>query len=137
MRRHLPKLFPSAPVKASGADPQLTAMLDAARRSPDVIDVGALEELIDGDRPPVLLDVRTPAEFADEHIADSINVPLADLAPGAQGLPKDLAAPIVTLCNVGKQSLTAALVLKSLGWNNTMNFAGGMNAWSAEGLPLA
>jgi cysteine synthase/rhodanese-related sulfurtransferase len=138
MRRHLPKLFPPSEAKAetSGPDPMLTAMLDAARRSPDVIDVGTLEQLVDDDPPPVLLDVRTPSEFADEHIADSINVPLADLAPGAKGLPNDLGAPIVTLCNIGRISLNAMLMLKAMGYRNVHNLMGGLNAWVAEGHPL-
>jgi cysteine synthase/rhodanese-related sulfurtransferase len=137
MRRHLPKLFPAATPKAdTGPDPALTAMLDAARRSPDVIDVGALEELIEGDPPPVLVDVRTPEEFAEEHIEDSVNVPLADLAPGAAGLPEDPTAPIVTVCNIGRISLNAMLMLKAMGYRRVHNLMGGLNAWVAEGHSL-
>jgi rhodanese-related sulfurtransferase len=133
----LPGLFPPAAGKVeAGPDPRLTAMLDAARRSPDVIDVGTLEELIDGDPAPVLVDVRTPKEFAEEHIADSVNVPLADLAPGVRGLPNDLATPIVTLCNVGRISLDAMLMLKAMGYRRVHNLMGGLNAWVSEGHPL-
>jgi rhodanese-related sulfurtransferase len=134
MRRHLPKLFPAE--VTAGPDPMLGAMLDAARKSPDVIDVGALEELLDGDAPPVVLDVRTAAEFADEHIEGAVNVPLDDLSPGAAGLPSDFGTPIVTVCNVGRISLNAMLMLKSMGYRRVNNLMGGLDAWVAEGHPL-
>ena len=96
-----------------------------------------MESALDAPARPLVLDVRPAAEFADvEHIEGAVNLPLADIAMGAPGLPRDLAAPIVTVCNVGNQSLTALLVLKSLGYKNVRNLAGGMTAWMGEGMPV-
>jgi cysteine synthase/rhodanese-related sulfurtransferase len=137
MRRHLPKLFPAAAPKSdAGPDPGLTALLEAARKSPDVIDVGALEDMIDSEPALVLVDVRTRPEFAEEHIEDSVSLPLADLAPGAAGLPEDLGAPIVTVCNIGRISLNAMLMLKAMGYRRVHNLMGGLDAWVSEGHPL-
>jgi cysteine synthase/rhodanese-related sulfurtransferase len=134
--KHLRHLFP-APEQATGDaknDALVARLVENFKSSPDVIDAGRMEDLLsDG---ALLIDVRQPNEYAEMHAENAINIPLEELEKHLDELPRDRNAPIVTLCNVGKQSLTAALVLKSLGWNNTMNFAGGMNAWSAEGLPL-
>ncbi|HLU65515.1 MAG TPA: pyridoxal-phosphate dependent enzyme [Kofleriaceae bacterium] len=143
MPRHFPRMFP-APAEGEEAAPAsdgpsgltLQALLDNARRSSDVIDVGQMEELLDADPRPVVVDVRTGEEFASEHIEGSINIPLAELAAGAPGLPADLSAPIVTVCNVGRLSLSGMLVLKSLGYTSVRNLMGGLNAWMAEGMPL-
>ena len=148
IRRHLPQLFPAAAAGDADGDEgaaaeavgpggvTLTQLTDHARRSADVIDVGQMEELLDGDPPPVVLDVRPPEEFNSEHIEGSVNLPLEQLRSGAEGLPGDLAAPVVTVCNVGRKSLTALLVLKALGYRDVKNLMGGLNAWMAEGMPL-
>jgi cysteine synthase/rhodanese-related sulfurtransferase len=141
--RHFPKMFPAAPADeatdggASSEEAQLVrALLDNARRSPDVIDMGEVMDLIDSDERPLFVDVRTPAEFAEGHIEGAVNVPLDALGDKAAGLPKDKDAPIVTVCNVGRVSLTGMLILKSLGYHKVKNLMGGLNSWVSEGNPL-
>jgi cysteine synthase/rhodanese-related sulfurtransferase len=139
VRKHLPHLFPPAegdkkPAGESAADRTLRQMLDNVRLSPDVIDMGQVDDLIDDDA--ILLDVRTPEEFEEEHAEGAINLPLAELEE--QGgdhatLPPDKEAVIITVCNVGKISLTGMLLLKSLGYNNAKNLEGGLTTWMAEG----
>jgi cysteine synthase/rhodanese-related sulfurtransferase len=141
MQRHFPRLFPQPESAAAAPDAEgpggltLTLLLDAARRSEDVIDVGQMEDLLDGSPPPVVIDVRTGEEYQQERMEGSINIPLDDL-PAARDLPRDKGAPIVTVCNTGRKSLSGMLVLKSLGYRNVKNLMGGLSAWSAEGHPL-
>jgi len=142
MQRHFPRLFPQSDSAAAAPDAEapggltLTALLDAARRSDDVIDVGQMEDLLDGDPQPTILDVRPADEYGQERMEGSINLPLADMVAGAPGLPRDRDALIVTVCNTGRKSLTGLLLLKSLGYQNVRNLMGGLAAWSAEGHPL-
>lgn len=137
-RKHFPKLFPSAtaalPVGAGELAYQ--ALLDNARRSNDVVDVGEVDELLSADDAVTVIDVRTAKDFAEEHIPGSVNIPLEALKRDAEGLPKDPDAKIVTVCNVGKTSLTGMLVLKSLGYHNVVNLMGGLTAWVGEGMPV-
>ena len=141
MQRHFPRLFPQPAGAAAAPDTDapggltLTQLLDAARRSDDVIDVGQMEELLDGSPPPVVIDVRTAEEYQEERMEGSINIPLDDLT-GTRDLPRDKGAPIVTVCNTGRKSLSGMLVLKSLGYRNVKNLMGGLAAWSGEGHPL-
>jgi cysteine synthase/rhodanese-related sulfurtransferase len=141
MQRHFPRLFPQSAGADAAPDAEapggltLTALLDAARRSDDVIDVGQMEDLLDGSPPPVVIDVRTGEEYQEERMEGSINIPLDDLS-AAGDLPRDKGAPIVTVCNTGRKSLSGMLLLKSLGYRNVKNLMGGLAAWSAEGHPL-
>jgi cysteine synthase/rhodanese-related sulfurtransferase len=141
--RHFPKLFPAPPAgeAAASAGPTedeilLRALHDNARKSPDVIDMGEVADLIDSDKQPLFVDVRTPADFAGGHIEGSINIPLEQLADKARGLPASRDTPIITVCNVGRSSLTGMLVLKSLGYHKVKNLMGGLNAWVSEGNQL-
>ena len=139
MQRHFPRMFPRDQEAAqTGADAgvSLTELLDNLRRSEDVIDVGQMEDMLDGDPRPTVIDVRRTEEYEQERMEGSINIPLADLAADAPGLPPDHDAPIVTVCNTGRQSLSGLLVLKSLGYRNARNLMGGLAAWSGEGHPL-
>ena len=58
---------------------------------------------------------------------------IATLAAGAAGLPADRGTLIVTVCNVGRKSLSGMLLLKSLGYARVKNLMGGLAAWTAEG----
>jgi len=139
VQKHLPELAPHNGVGERAAAPAgaatlMESVVKLARRSPDVIDVGEVEQLL-GEHAKVV-DVRSAEEFKEQHIESAINLPLEDLAAGkTTGLPPDRALPLVTVCNVGEKSLYAMLVLKALGYEKVKNLMGGMNAWSAEGLP--
>ena len=137
VRRHLPELFP-AQQATPNADPSpgeaiFGSMVAYARRSPDVIDAGAAGALLKEKR-ALLIDVRSPEEFAERHAKGAINIPLGELDDEAD-LPDDREAPLITICAVGQRSLMAMLVLKSIGYRNVKNVAGGLNAWVAGGLP--
>jgi cysteine synthase/rhodanese-related sulfurtransferase len=140
VRRHLPQIFP-APAEgetdeSGGSDPLLDRMLDNARSSPDVVDMGEIDDLLDEE--PLLLDVRPTADYEDEHVENALSLPLEKLKTleaGASELPEDMDKLIITVCNVGKISLNAMLVLKSLGYRNVKNLGGGMTAWMSEGYP--
>ncbi len=138
--KHLPDLFPaqapaggSSGAAVSDEDSQLLrALLDNARSSNDMIDMGGVEDLMDGDDKPVFLDVRAPDEFSDGHIENSINIELSELKPGAEGLPSRNDT-IITVCNVGKKSVNAMLLLKSMGYPKVKVLMGGLGSWVAEG----
>lgn len=85
--------------------------------------------------PPLLLDVRTGAEFAVSHLrrARRIDPDTHDLA-----LLHDLArdAPIVAYCSVGYRSAAMAERLRAAGFTNVVNLEGSIFAWANEGRPV-
>lgn len=135
MRKHLPELFAGTKPSGAGLSSHLEGIVEFARHSPDVIEPSEARALLDQSG-AVLLDVRTPEEFAAARVPSARNVPLADLASGyAVGLPDDRSVPIVTICKVGERSLYGMLLLKSLGFQQVKNVRGGLDAWTSARLP--
>jgi glyoxylase-like metal-dependent hydrolase (beta-lactamase superfamily II)/rhodanese-related sulfurtransferase len=82
-----------------------------------------------------LLDVREPDEFARAHIPDAHSIPQGQLASRLAEVPRD--RPLLVTCQVGGRSLAAARFLKSVGYPDVRNLAGGTAAWQEAGLPIA
>jgi rhodanese-related sulfurtransferase len=81
----------------------------------------------------LLLDVREDHEWAAGHAPGAVHLPMSRLAEGATGLPSD--QKIVCVCHLGGRSAMVASALAGAGWE-TVNMAGGMEAWHAAGLPV-
>lgn len=96
-----------------------------------------LRELIETGRKIILLDVRQPEELTTRgYIKGALNIPVRDVARRAGELPRDLAYPIVTICESGARSAHAALYLRAYGYSNVKNLEYGMRGWRTEGFPL-
>jgi hydroxyacylglutathione hydrolase len=78
-----------------------------------------------------LVDVRSPEEWSKGHLPGAIHIPLAQLPDRLGEL--DSSAPVVLLCQGGSRSSIATSFLQSQGVTNASNFAGGFDAWVAEG----
>lgn len=81
----------------------------------------------------LLLDVRTPEEYADGHIAGSINIPLAELGNQLSLIPTDI--PVVVYCRSGNRSAQAVTLLRDSGYTNVLDM-GGIVDWVNAGLPI-
>ncbi len=85
--------------------------------------------------PPVLLDVRTPAEYEVSHLKGARRVdPKAAAESAAAGIPKDV--PIVTYCSVGYRSGEMAERLRAAGYTSVQNLEGSIFQWANERRPL-
>ena len=89
-----------------------------------------LDELRDATH-TVVVDVRSPDEFAQGHVAGAINIPLDTLAGRLSELPRN--APIVTVCGKGGgRSDQAAAQLRSQGFSSARSLCGGTIAWMQQ-----
>ncbi len=81
----------------------------------------------------VVLDVRTPAEFAEGHLAGAINLDVnaADFRAKVGAMAKDV--PYAVYCRSGNRSATALAIMKGLGFTQTYHLGGGITAWTAAG----
>lgn len=79
----------------------------------------------------VLLDVRAPAEFEDNHIDGAVNIPVAGLRTRHAELNPE--EPVVLICSSGSRSSLGASILEQHGFKNISNVAGGMIGYSAAG----
>ena len=75
----------------------------------------------------LLIDVRSPGEFASGYLEDSINLPLGCSQSDIQAACKDLDATIVVYCASGMRSESFKNQLESLGFKNVTN-AGGISS---------
>ena len=79
----------------------------------------------------IILDVRTPEEFAEKHIPDAINIPNETI--GTEDIPElpDKEQLILVYCRSGNRSKQASEKLVRLGYTNIVEF-GGINDWPGE-----
>ena len=78
----------------------------------------------------VLLDVRTPEEYAEGHIPGGKNLPLQDIDKAAVIIDnKD--TPLFVHCLSGTRSRQAAAALKQMGYTNVTNI-GGIGAYHGK-----
>lgn len=71
----------------------------------------------------VLLDVRTPEEFAAGHIPESQNIPLHMLGQAGQ-LPDSLETPLFVYCQSGVRSRQAVESLRRAGYSHVTDLGG-------------
>jgi rhodanese-related sulfurtransferase len=85
----------------------------------------------------VLVDVRTPAEFATGHLRDAKNIPLADFGTRIGELDKSKGKNIVVICQTGARADKAIKLLQVAGFAEVVGLDGGLAAWQAANLPTA
>ena len=83
----------------------------------------------------VVLDVRTPQEYAEGHVPGAVNVPHDQLASRLAEVPKD--KDVVLYCKSGRRAGIAADVLAANGYTRLSHLEGDMNAWVEKGRPIA
>lgn len=81
----------------------------------------------------VVLDVRTPEEFAEGHLPRAVNLDVSD--PGfEEGLDElDPDATYAVYCRTGSRSLAAAQAMREAGLDDVFDLEGGIEAWQTHG----
>ena len=79
----------------------------------------------------IILDVRTPEEFAEKHIPNAINIPNETI--GKDEIPElpNKEQLILVYCRSGNRSKQASEKLVKLGYTNIYEF-GGINDWTGK-----
>jgi len=77
----------------------------------------------------ILVDVRTPEEYAAGHIDEALNINWfdTDFAKQMQAIEKD--ETVYVYCKKGGRSAKAAHLLDSLGYKNVVDLEGGYDAY--------
>jgi phage shock protein E len=96
----------------------------------------AAAAVIDGTSDVVVLDIRTPEEFADGIIDGAVNIDFyePDFAAQLDTLDKD--ADYVVYCRSDNRSGQAMDVFADLGFTSVTEIDGGIVAWYQAGLPV-
>lgn len=143
---------PSMPPQggAAGSDPQIHQTATAQAQSPNWPDTKArvraafpdvpqlsvtdLEKELEGQAPPLLIDVRAPEEYAVSHLPGAVNAQGRALTQRVRDAGEK--RPIVLYCSVGYRSSREAEALRGRGFKNVRNLEGSIFAWANAGNPL-
>ncbi|MEO8518767.1 MAG: rhodanese-like domain-containing protein [Dermatophilaceae bacterium] len=84
----------------------------------------------------VVLDVRTPAEFAAGHLPNAKNIDIEgpDFASGIAALDKK--GTYAVYCRSGNRSATAMEQMTAASFTQVYDLAGGIGAWQSMGGPM-
>jgi len=83
----------------------------------------------------VILDVRTPEEFARGHVPNAVLIPHGELASRISELGAETGNPVVVYCESGKRASLAGEVLLDAGFTNVLHLDGDMRGWRANDRP--
>ena len=84
----------------------------------------------------VVLDVRTPAEFATGHLANAINIDAQSGSFDAQIAALDPTKTYAVYCRSGNRSQGAVSKMSDAGITNIVELESGIVGWQAAGLPI-
>ena len=76
------------------------------------------------------LDVREYSELTICKIDGALHIPMGEIPERSESLPKD--KTIVIFCHHGMRSANVQQYLQAKGFDNVINMAGGIHAWSHD-----
>lgn len=126
---------PAAPAASPGPAPAAPAAAQPAA-SFRAVDVAGLQADLAAGKVPVLIDVRTDAEYAAGHVAQARHIPLDTLESRLAELEAHKGGEIYVICQSGRRSERASQLLASKGFT-PVNVSGGTGAWVSAGMPVA
>lgn len=83
---------------------------------------------------PLVVDVRTPAEYRAGHIPGARNIPHDAIAAHANQLHTP--SGVALYCGIGPRARLGEAALLEAGVDNVLHLEGGFTAWQEAGLPV-
>ncbi len=103
------------------------------------VDVNTARDLVTQDETVIVLDVRTPEEYAIGHIEGALNINIAeaDFSKRVSKLDRDKTYIIHCSANVKNgRSAKSLEIMSSFGFDKLLNMEGGIIAWEQSGYPI-
>ena len=83
---------------------------------------------------PIVIDVRTPDEYATGHIPGAVNIPFDQVAERISEV--DAPHGVALYCMFGPRARMGEAALLAAGHSSVFHIEGGLAAWQAAGLPV-
>jgi rhodanese-related sulfurtransferase len=96
-----------------------------------------LAVLLEKGSAPVLLDVRSPEEYAAGHIPGAINVPYDEIPSRLAELAEYRDVDLVVYCRTGRRAKIAESALREAGFSRVADLQGHMVDWTAGRYPIS
>ena len=134
-RRVMPKIF--AKYRNTSIKMLLQYFVPFFKTKWSEITVDDLLDRVNSDKPPLLIDIRSPEEFNGGygHIPNARSIDLLELESRFEELQPFKDKEIVTMCPGGGLSLAAVEILTEAGFTDVKSLKGGMNLWHKKGYP--
>lgn len=114
----------------------LTACQSARTQSTNLLAPKAFDQRLRELRDVILVDVRTPEEYAEGHLQGSVNIDWEGDHFEAETAKLDKTKPVFVYCLAGSRSADAAEALRKSGFKSIYNLDGGIEAWEKAGFPV-
>ena len=113
----------------------LSGVALAGEQAADISGVELREQQNSGS-PPVILDVRSDAEFERGHIPGAVHIPYDELRARFGEIPASSSDTIVVYCAVGPRARRGERTLLQNGFGHVLHLNGGFRAWEEAGHPI-
>lgn len=114
----------------------LCAFISIAEQTPTITQQEVITLMATPENKTIVLDVRTPEEFAQGHIKGAINISHDQIEKNLSKIIKNKDQTVVVYCRSGRRAANAENALRIAGFSDLRHLIGDMNGWKAAGLPL-
>lgn len=114
----------------------LTVLAACGYSAPEIGGTELLQQLQNPNGMLLVLDVRTPQEYAAGHVPGAKNIPVGTLSERLGELRSHDNAEIVVYCESGRRAGRAAAMLKDNGFLDIRHLKGDMAQWRGDRLPM-
>ena len=130
-----PGIMPTTPEATSGLMPTTTPVTVVVKdvTAPEALD---LVQANQGNPDFVVIDVRTPEEYADGHVEGAVNIDFYSPDFSDEIGKLDRSKTYLVYCRSGSRSAQAVSIMEELEFPNIYHMTGGMLEWTADNLPL-
>lgn len=90
------------------------------------IDAKATEQLLEENKDALIVDVRTPEEYATGHLENAINIPFDDFKSKLEEMQSHKDKTVLLYCKTGNRSEKAAKILAKEGFKDAQNATEGV-----------
>ncbi|HUZ15410.1 MAG TPA: molybdopterin-synthase adenylyltransferase MoeB [Gaiellaceae bacterium] len=113
--------------------PTYRELLAQLRSEIDEVDAVRARELLAGDDPPLLVDIREFDEWAEGKIPGAVLIPRGNLESRIEQVAPEKSRPILLYCAQGNRTVFGAKSLSELGYTDVISLAGGYTDWKRNG----
>lgn len=100
------------------------------------LDPQNFEKQLKESKDPILVDVRTPGEYAQGHLANAVLIDIYSDDFKSRVGKLDKSKPVFVYCKAGSRSSSAVGVFTEMGFKEIYDLSGGITAWQKASKPI-
>jgi len=89
-----------------------------------------------GDNPPLVVDVRSQGEYDRGHVLGAVHIPFSSIGSGLRQIGFSKHGPVVLYCEHGPRAGIAGLSLFLSGYDRVYSLEGSMKGWRKNEFPI-